>query len=138
MGLEMIDGDQRFLVDQRDRLGGGKADHDAADEAGAGGGGNAIEFGEGDTRGFQGAPDEHIERLDMGPGGDFRHDAAIAGMFVDLGIDFIGKYGAGPVIGAGDDSGGGFVAGGLQPQDANLRHQLPFGARGLVHPRRRG
>ena len=40
VGLEMIDRDQRRVVHHRDRLGCGEAHDDAADQAGAGGGGD--------------------------------------------------------------------------------------------------
>ena len=41
--FQMIDRDQRLVVGQRDRLGRGQADDDAADQAGPGRGGDAVE-----------------------------------------------------------------------------------------------
>ena len=43
MRFQMIDRDQRLVLHQRDGLGGGQADDDAADQPGAGGGGDAVE-----------------------------------------------------------------------------------------------
>ena len=43
MRFQVVDRDQRLVADERDRLGGGQADDDAADQAGAGRGGDAVE-----------------------------------------------------------------------------------------------
>ena len=43
MRFQMIDRDQRLLADQRDRLGGGQADDDAADQSRPGGRGDAVD-----------------------------------------------------------------------------------------------
>ena len=43
MRFQMVDRDQRLALHQRDGLGGGQADDHAADQAGAGGGGDAVE-----------------------------------------------------------------------------------------------
>ena len=50
MRFQMIDRDQRLLLDQRDRLGRGQPDDDAADQPGAGGGGDAVDGVEVDAR----------------------------------------------------------------------------------------
>src|SRR5690606_5338171 len=63
MRLEMIDRDQRLVCDKGNRLGGGEADNDAADQAGAGGGGNRVELGEADARLIHGAAYDGVQKL---------------------------------------------------------------------------
>ena len=43
----MVDGDQRLSARQRQRLAGDQPDHDAADQARPGGGGDRVDVGEG-------------------------------------------------------------------------------------------
>ena len=76
MGLEVVDRHQRLVVDQRDRLGGGQADDHAADQAGPGGGGDAVDVVEGLAGLGHRLGDDAVERLDMGARGDLRHHAA--------------------------------------------------------------
>ena len=111
MPFEMIDGDEGFVGGQRDRLARGQPDHDAADQAGTGGGGDGVDVVERAARLVQRAADQMVERIDMGARGDFRHDAAIGRMFGDLAQDGVGQNVAAPGRIGLDDSGGGFVAG---------------------------
>ena len=46
MRFKMIDGDQRLVGDQRDRLGGGQPDDDTADQAGSCGGRDSVDGGD--------------------------------------------------------------------------------------------
>ncbi len=84
MGFQMIDGDQWLVVRERDRLGRRQPDDHAADQAGPGGGRDAIEIAERDLGLGHGLFDDAVERFDMGAGRDFRHHAAEFGMFADL------------------------------------------------------
>ena len=84
MGLEVIDGDERLFVNERDGLGGGEPDHEPADEAGAGGGGNGCQVRKTNARIRERPGDEPIEDLDMGAGGDLGHDTAKGAMGLDL------------------------------------------------------
>src|SRR6476619_458832 len=84
MAFEMIDGDERFAGGQRDRLRGGQADDDAADEAGPGGRGDGVDVGEAEPRIAERRGDYAVERLDMGAGGDLGNDTAEDGMSVGL------------------------------------------------------
>ena len=112
MRFQMVDRDQRLVVHQRDCFGRGQPDDHAADQAGSGGRGDAVEGGERHLRLAHRLCDDGIERLDMGAGGDFRHDAAEFGMFADLRQDDIGQDAAAPPSRSPLDHGGGrFVAG---------------------------
>ena len=80
----MIDRHQRLFVDQRDRLGGGQAHNDAADQPRPRRRCDPVD-------GFECSPgirhrlaDDVIERLDVRARRDLRHDAAEGGMFIDL------------------------------------------------------
>ena len=82
--FQVIDRDQRLVVGERNRLGRGQADDDAADQAGPGGGGDAVERFERHVRFGHGLGDDGIERLDMGARRDLRHHAAEFGVLADL------------------------------------------------------
>ncbi len=113
----MVDRDQWLAVHERDRLGHGQADDDAADQARPGGRGDAVEGGERNPRLVHRLGDDGIECLDMGAGGDFRYYAAELGMFADLRKDDVGQDAALSVVGPLDYGGGRFVAGGFDAQD---------------------
>ena len=110
MGLEVVDRHQRLVVDQRNRLGGGEADDHAADQARAGGGGDAVDLVERLAGLHHRLGDDAIERLDMGARGDLRHHAAERRMLADLRQHDIGQDLARPVARALDHRGGGLVA----------------------------
>ena len=69
----MIDGDQRLLGNQRDRLCGGQPDDDAADQPGPRRGRDAVEHVEAQAGFAHRLGDDQVERLDM------RARAAISG-----------------------------------------------------------
>ena len=84
MGLEMIDGDERLVVRQRNGLGCRQSDNDAADQARPSRGRDAVQRAERHLRLGHRLADDPVERLDMGARGDLRDDAAELGMFADL------------------------------------------------------
>ncbi len=106
-------------ADQRQRLGGGQPDDDAADEAGTGGRRDAVEIVELDGRRLQGARHEAIHHVNVGAGGDFRHHAPIGGVRRDLAQDLVGQDGAAALLIERHDGGGGFVAGGFEAEDTH-------------------
>ena len=119
MRLKVVDRHQRLVVDQRDCLGGGETHDHAADQAGPGSRGDAVDVSKSLAGLHQGLADDTVERLDMGARGDLRHHAAERGMFGDLRQHDIGQDFAQPVAGALDDRGGGLVACGL---DSEYKH----------------
>jgi hypothetical protein len=58
--------------------------HDAADQAGPAGGGDAVDVGEAQTGAPHRLGDQAVEMVEMAAGGDLRHDAAIGAMLGDL------------------------------------------------------
>ncbi len=90
---------------------------------------DGIDHVERDAGLVQRALDQMVERLDMGPGGDFRHHAAERGMFVDLRQHDIGENRAAAVLAPAYQRGGGFVAGRLDAED-NHRGILQVGVGG--------
>ena len=99
-----------FDAHQRDRLGGGQPDDDAADQSGPGRGRDAVDGVEVLAGVLHGLGDDAVERLDMGARGDFRHHAAERRMFVGLRQHDVGQDLARPVAGALDHGRGRLVA----------------------------
>ena len=106
MPFEVVDGDKRFGVRRGDRLGGHHADDDAADQSRAACRGDAVEIAERDAGIGHGARDDAVEIVEVGARGDFRHDAAIRPVLVELRQHDVGQDR--PVV--ANDRGGGFVA----------------------------
>ncbi len=123
----MIDRDQGQIPRQGVSLGEGQADHDPADQAGAGGRRHGVEVGGREIARrlglSQGQGAQVVDGLDVGAGGDFRHHAAIDGVLDDLGMDQVAQHArAGRVT--TDDGDGGFIAGGFDAEDGQRLH--PF------------
>ncbi len=78
VSFEVVDGDQRQAVDERDRLRRREADQQPADQAGAGGCRNRREVAETDAGLGQRRSDDFVETFDMGARGDLGDDAAVA------------------------------------------------------------
>ncbi len=117
MRFQVVDRDQRLVVDERDGFRRGQANDDAADQTRPRGRRNTIQRAEGYLRLAHRRADNRIQRLDVGAGGDFRHHAAECRMFGDLRKHHVGQDAALPVVGPFDQGGGGFVAGGFDAED---------------------
>jgi hypothetical protein len=127
VGFEMVDGDQRFLGDERDALGGGEADDDAADQPGAGRRRDAIEHAEACLRLEHRLGDDQVEHFHVGARRDLGNHAAIRRVLGGLRQHDVGKDFATPGrLVAAHHRGGGLVAGRL---DAENEHLLPMRAR---------
>ena len=129
MGLDVVDGDEGPLPGEGEGFGGGDADEQAADEAGAVGDGDCIKLfgGFGDAGGGEGFIDDGVEGFKVSAGGDFRDDAAEFGVEVDLRGDDIGE----DVAAIAHDGGGGFITGGFDAEDFqfNIPSQIPVACR---------
>lgn len=122
MGLEVIDGDEGLVGRERQRLGRGEADENAADEARAGGSRYGVDAGDIGSRRIQRTDDQPLQHIDMGAGGDLRHDAAIGRVLGDLAHHLIGENV--PAIAAdarGHDGDRRLVAGGFNAENAHGR-----------------
>ena len=113
VALQVVDGEQRQVVDRGDGFAGHQAHHDRADQAGAGGGGHAVEGGEADAGVRHGTGDEAVEVVHMAARGDLRHDPAIGRVVRALGEHEVGQHAAL----AGYQRGCGLVATGLDAED---------------------
>ena len=91
MAFEMIDGEERLVVREGQRLGGHHAHHHAADQARPAGRGDAVEIGETEACLGQRILDQPVDALEMGARGDLRHHAAEAAMLGQLAVDDIGQ-----------------------------------------------
>ena len=122
MAFEMIDGEERLVVGEGQRLGRHDAHHDATDQAGSAGGGDAVEPGEIEAGGRQRLLDQPVDALEMGARGDLRHHAAEAAMLGHLAVDHVGQdLAARPMAGVRrlDDGDGRFVAACFDSHDAH-------------------
>ena len=122
----MVDGQERLVVGEGQRLGGHDAHQHAADQAGAAGGRDAVEIAEAQARLGQGLHHQPVEPFEMGAGGDFRHHAAEAAMLGQLAVDDIGQDATARTIREGtafgrrfDDGDGRFVAACFDAQHAH-------------------
>ncbi len=91
MGFQMVDGDEGLARDERNRLGGGQANHDATDEAGTGGRRHRVDLARRQPRALIGAGDDTVDRIDMGARRDLGNDPAIGGMGCDLAQHLVGE-----------------------------------------------
>ena len=80
----MVDRDEGLSRHQRDRLGRGEADHDAADQPRPRRRRDAVDLGGLHAGALEGASHDPVDSLDMSSRRDLRHDAAIGGMRRDL------------------------------------------------------
>src|SRR5687767_14052920 len=113
MRFQMIDGEKRFYLGERDRLGRGESDHETADQAGAGGCRYAIDIVECQMSLGQSMPDQPVEMARMSARRDLRYDAAIGRVVLDLREDGMAED-LGPAIRmAAHEGGRRLVAGGF-------------------------
>src|ERR1043165_3778097 len=125
----MVDGQQRLAGGERQRLGGGETDHEAADQARSGRGGYCVDFGEAEAGLAEGCCYHAVEGLDVSAGGDFGHDAAENGVVLDLRQDHV-RTDLALAVGAALDHGGrGLVTAGLDPEDDHRRLASPAAGR---------
>ncbi len=121
VGFEMVHGDEGLARHQRQRLAGREPDHHPADEPRPRRRGDAVEVGQLHPRLVEGAAHDVIEPLEMGARRDFGNDAAERRVFLDLAVDLVRQDLAAPARPQGHDRGRGFVAGGLNSQNAHRR-----------------
>src|SRR6185437_3479411 len=120
MRFQMIDRNQRLALYQRNRFRGGQPDDHAADQPGAGSGGDAIDHVVATIGLAHGLADDEVEHLDMGAGGNLWHHAAESGMLADLRQYDIGQDLAASVVGTLDHSGRSLVTGRLDAENDHI------------------
>ncbi len=110
MGLQMVDGDERFGLRHGDGLGGHDADQQSADQTGSGGCRHRVDVVERQAGLVQGLLDQAIEGIDMGARGNLGHNAAIGRMRGQLRQDDIAADDRLAICPALDNRCGGLVA----------------------------
>ena len=113
MPVEMIDRDEREPSCPGDRLRGGDADEQGADQTGAGGHADEPHVVEPDPCLLQRIAHDGRDQLEVAARRDLRHDAAVTRVQVGLRGDDVGE----DVAVRCDDGRGGLVAGGLEAED---------------------
>ena len=122
--LELVDGDvggqvvdavDRLAEPDRQCLGARDPDQQGAGQTGAAGHGDRVDVVEGDAGGLGGPLDRRDHRLEVGPAGDLRHDAAEPGVLLDA-----ARHGVGEERVAADDADTGLVARRLDAEDEGL------------------
>ena len=113
MCLHMVDRDQRFVPGKAKTLGGADAHQQAADQPRRMGDGNGLQIGAADGGAIQGFGHHGVERLDVRPGGNFRHHAAVFGVQIDLRGNHAGMHPAAVL----DDGRRRFIASGFDAEN---------------------
>ena len=108
---EVVDGVQRLVEADGERLGGADADHERSGQTRPARDGHGIHVGEGDAGLGDGCVDRRLQSFEVRPGGDLGHDPAEAGVLVHRARDGVAEQGAAP-----DDADAGLVATGLDAE----------------------
>ena len=91
MAFEMVDRDQRLVASDCQPLAREQSDHHPTDQAGAGGGGDGVNFADLDVSLGQHLADQPGEDINMGARGDFRNHPAERAMRLILTDHRLGK-----------------------------------------------
>lgn len=116
MRLDVVYLVERLIVNDGESAGGESADEQRADQARRVGDGDGVDIVPGAISVRQGFFDDRVNDLQMAAGGDFRDDAAVFGVDVDLGIDHIRKQ----AFAVFNDRRRCFIAAGLDSQNPHL------------------
>ena len=128
MAFEVVDRQQRLVVRQGDSLASQQADHNPADQARTGRGGDAIQLRIVEPGSLHGRSYEPIQVLDMRPRRDFGHHPFIGRVIGDLAQHQVRQYFR-PLLAEAHDRGRGFIAAGFNAKDGKRLHQeRAFGA----------
>ncbi len=109
MRLVMVDAEEGLAKGEGHRLRCACACHQSLGQAGTEGGGHGFELRGPDARLVEGGGGDGQQVAQVFTRGEFGHHAAVFGMKLDLGGDYVGEDAA--VV---DDGGAGFVAGGFE------------------------
>jgi len=115
--FEVVDGDERFLQREGERLGVGDADEQGAGESGAFGDGDGVEVGECEAGAGDGLAHDGDDVAQVLARGELRHDAAEDGVHLHLRGDDVGE----DLRARAHDGCGGLVAGAFDAEDYFLR-----------------
>ena len=117
VGFKVVDGDEGFAGAEGDCLCEGESGEQAADQAGAGGGGDEVDALQRDCCFSQGLTCDRGNAFDMGASCDFRNDAAECAVFGPLGTHDVGEDLAPAGTIAADQRNGCFIAARLDAED---------------------
>ncbi len=119
----MIDAQQRLIRRQRQALGVIDADQQRTDQTRSARHGDGVKLRRGHAGVVQRLIDDVADRLDVGARGEFREDAAVFGVQVDLRGDDVGDN----RLAVDHDGGGGLVAGRFNAENCgHVKHLICF------------
>ena len=107
---------KRLIVNDGEGAGGERADEQRADQAGRVGDGDGVDIPPSAISIGQGFFNDRVDNFQVAASSDFRDDAAVFGMDVDLGIDHIRKQ----AFAVFNDRRRCFIAAGLNSQNPHL------------------
>ncbi len=113
--LEMIHADQRLPEREREGLGRRDPDGERPDEPGPARDRDPVDAVEPDARAFERLVDHRAQALQVPARRQLRHDPAVARVQIHLRCDDVRPQ----VLQTVEHRGGGFVAGGLDPEDVH-------------------
>ncbi len=113
MALDVVHGEEGFGRTESQSLGQRGSNEEGGCEAGAGGGGDGIELGKIEARIFHGPINDQRSAGMVVARGDFGNHAAELGMNFRLAENLVREH----AVEAGQNGGGGFVAGGFDGED---------------------
>ena len=116
MRLDMVYLVERLIVNDGEGAGGKRADEQRADQAGRISDGDSVDIIPGAISVRQGFFDDRVDNFQVAAGGNFRDNAAVFSMDVNLGIDHIRKQ----AFAVFNDRRRCFVAAGLDSQNPHL------------------
>ena len=119
MRFEMVDRQERLAACQGQGFRRGQPHHHPADETRPGRRGDPVEIRHVDPGPVERKLDEPVDDFDMGARRDLRHHPAIGRVLGDLAHDLVRENFARSTRLQLDDGGGGFVAGGFNPENAH-------------------
>jgi len=120
VGTQVVDAEQRHVVRQGHALRGRHADQQCPDQPGARGHRDRVDVGQADAGLHESLVDGRDQLAEVGTGGHLGDDTAVGGMELGLRRDDVGAQ-AEPVL---DDTDGGLVTGGLDPEHQHVSGPL--------------
>ena len=124
---KVVDGIQRLVEREGERLGRADADHESTRQPGTARDGDGVNVTKGDAGPVEGLAQGRGERLEVGAGRDLGHDSAVSRVLLHRRCDHVGEQGR-----AANDPDAGLVAARLDAEHQGRNHACPICGAGIV------